>query len=530
MDYDVVVVGGGIAGLTATAYLARAGYATLLCEKESSCGGLVRTFERGGFFFDGGIRAIENSGIVLPMLRDLNIDLEFIKSQVSLGIEDRVIRLNSVEDLDAYQALLGELFPENLEEISAIIAQVRRAMGYMDVLYGIDNPAFLDMKKDRAYLIRKILPWMPRFALTIRKILALSEPIVDYLRRYTRNEGLIDTIAQHFFRATPAFFALSYFSLYLDYSYPRGGTGMLAEKLVKFIEDHGGEISTDTQIVAVDPEARCVIDAQGQQHSYRSLIWAADLKALYRCLDPNAIGDEVRNAVLERKAAMEKSSGGDSVFTLYLALNLDKGYFERRNSAHHFYTPSREGQSKAGPWPQGRDRPAIERWLTEFFRLTTYEISCPVMRDSALAPPGKTGLVVSVLFDYQLTKHIEEAGWYEEFKLFCEECILSVLDASAFPGIRDAVLDRFSSTPLSIARIAGTTDGAITGWAFTNKPVPAEHRLPKILGAVRTPIPGIFQAGQWTFSPSGLPTAILTGKLAADEAAKTVRPEDAAKK
>jgi hypothetical protein len=31
-------------------------------------------------------------------------------------------------------------------------------------------------------------------------------------------------------------------------------------------------------------------------------------------------------------------------------------------------------------------------------------------------------------------------------------------------------------------------------------------------------VPGILQAGQWTFSPSGLPTAILTGKLAADAA------------
>ena len=34
MIYDVIVVGGGIAGLTATAYLSKAGYSTLLCEKE----------------------------------------------------------------------------------------------------------------------------------------------------------------------------------------------------------------------------------------------------------------------------------------------------------------------------------------------------------------------------------------------------------------------------------------------------------------------------------------------------------------
>ena len=99
MNYDVIIVGGGIAGLTAAAYVAQAGHKTLLCEKESTCGGLVRTFERGGFVYDGGIRAIENSGIVFPMLRQLGLDIDFVKSQVSVGIEDRVIRLDSVESL-----------------------------------------------------------------------------------------------------------------------------------------------------------------------------------------------------------------------------------------------------------------------------------------------------------------------------------------------------------------------------------------------------------------------------------------------
>ncbi|HOT92672.1 MAG TPA: FAD-dependent oxidoreductase [Anaerolineae bacterium] len=213
MDYDVIIVGGGIAGLTAAAYLAKAGYTTLLCEKESHCGGLVRSFKRGGFVFDGGIRAIENSGIVMPMLRQLGIDVDFIKSHVSIGVEDRVIRLKSVEDIEAYRELLTAMFPENRDEIAAIIARIRVIMGYLDVLYGIDNPAFLDMKKDRAYLLKVILPWMLKYALTIRKITALNTPVVDYLRRYTQNQSLIDMIAQHFFRDTPAFFALSYFKL-----------------------------------------------------------------------------------------------------------------------------------------------------------------------------------------------------------------------------------------------------------------------------------------------------------------------------
>ncbi len=35
----------------------------------------------------------------------------------------------------------------------------------------------------------------------------------------------------------------------------------------------------------------------------------------------------------------------------------------------------------------------------------------------------------------------------------------------------------------------------------------------------------IYQAGQWTFSPSGLPVAILTGKVTADAVHKSLQGE-----
>ena len=79
-SYDVLIVGAGMAGLTAAAYLSKAGLKVLLCEKEKKIGGLVNSFEYKGFIFDGGIRAIENSGIVVPMLRQLGIEIDFLPS------------------------------------------------------------------------------------------------------------------------------------------------------------------------------------------------------------------------------------------------------------------------------------------------------------------------------------------------------------------------------------------------------------------------------------------------------------------
>ena len=70
----IVIVGAGMAGLTAAAYLARENYSVLLVDKNNRCGGLVNTFDYDGFSFDSGPRAFVNSGIVKPILKNLGID------------------------------------------------------------------------------------------------------------------------------------------------------------------------------------------------------------------------------------------------------------------------------------------------------------------------------------------------------------------------------------------------------------------------------------------------------------------------
>jgi phytoene dehydrogenase-like protein len=523
MEVDVIVVGGGLAGLTSAAFLAKAGKSVLLCEKENYCGGLVNTFERDGFFFDGGARAIENSGALLPMVKKLGLDIQFVHNKVSLGIEDRVIRINSEADISEYQSLLDELYPQSRREISAIIRQMNKIMQYMEVQYGIDNPVFLDVKEDREYFIRTILPWMVKYAFNVQKISRIQAPVVDYLKRYTQNQSLLDIISQHFFQETPAFFALSYLKLYLDYYYPLGGTGRFVAKLVEFIRNHGGTINTNTEVVSVDSGGKSITTLDGARHTYRCLIWAADQKAFYRSIEHEKINDpRVRAAVAARREEIADKVGSDSVFTLFLAVDLDPSYFASIASEHFFYTPSRTGQSAGGPLPRDGDRKAIENWLEQFFSLTTYEIAIPVLRDKSLAPAGKTGLVISTLFDYRLTAHTEKMGWYEQFKSFCETLMIKNLDATIYPGIAGAILQQFSSTPLTMAKYAGTTDGAIVGWSYTNHPMPAENRLPRIMNAIKTPIPGIFQAGQWTYSPAGLPISLITGKLASDRAIKEI--------
>ncbi|HSN93942.1 MAG TPA: NAD(P)/FAD-dependent oxidoreductase [Anaerolineaceae bacterium] len=519
-EYDAIVVGGGLAGLTSAAYLSRYGYRTLLLEKGTKTGGLVNTFWRDGFAFDGGIRAFENSGIIFPMLKSLGIELECTKNPVSIGVGNNWARITSRESLQTYAAMLSGIFPENAADVAKIAEEIRKVMGYMDVLYGIDNPLFVENLQDPQYLMKTLLPWLVKYQLNIGKALRLNQPVNAYLRKFTNNEALINLIAQHFFKDTPTFFALSYFGLYLDYRYPKGGTGTLAKKMTDYVLGCGGEIRTETAVTHVDPASHEITIATGDKFQYKKLVWAADQKVLYAAID----APQTPQVEKQRKQA-EQGEGGDSILTLFVGSNLNRSYFENICGAHAFYTPTVEGLSIVPSWQEAatQGKEAILKWVSDYLANTTYEISCPALRDSTLAPEGKTGLIISSLMDYRLVRLISEAGYYDEFKQFCTDKILQTLEESLFPGIRQNVAFSMCSTPLTIERETGNAQGAITGWAFTGPVMPAESRFPKIANSVNTPIEDVFQCGQWTFSPSGLPISILTGKLTADAIKKALK-------
>jgi phytoene dehydrogenase-like protein len=517
-DYDVIIVGGGVAGLTCAAYLCKKGYQTLLCEKSGNTGGLVKTFWHKDFAFDAGIRAFENSGILFPMIKSLGLDLSFVKNTVSIGIGNQWTRLNNRDSLNSYFSMLRSLFPENSADIHLIENEVGTVIDYMDVLYGIENPLFIE-KPDMEYLTKTLLPWLLKYQINIRKASRLSEPVRSYLHRFTRNEALIDMLIQHFFSETPTFFALSYFGQYYDYSYPLGGTGVLADKLTQYVMASGGSVLTLTAVTGIDERQREIITDQGQSFCYKKLVWAADQKLLYNALTPG------RNKAAERQRVLiNRSHGCDSVLTVFMGIDLDAQNFHDLFGPHAFYTPSSDGLSSLPDWHKvaGGGKDALLVWLAAYLDRTSYEISCPSLRDPSLAPVGKIGVTVSTLMDVELIRLFSETGAYDYFKQYCTEKITLMLEA-IIPGLNKKTEFTLCATPLTIEHETGNTDGAITGWAFTNSPIPAENRFKKITRSTRTPMTDIFQCGQWTFSPSGLPISILTGKLAANAVHKNMR-------
>lgn len=70
---EVAIVGGGLAGLTAAAYLSRNGKYVTIIEKSSEYGGRARTTFKDGFYFNQGAHALYVDGIGPMILKELNI-------------------------------------------------------------------------------------------------------------------------------------------------------------------------------------------------------------------------------------------------------------------------------------------------------------------------------------------------------------------------------------------------------------------------------------------------------------------------
>lgn len=521
--HEVIVVGGGIAGLTATAYLAREGFDVLLLEKNERCGGLINTFMKEGFRFEGGVRALESAGIILPMLKDLGIPLETLKNPVSVGIEDRIMQVNSPESLKDYAALLKEMYPDSIEDIDRVIATIKRVMKDMRVLYGVSNPLFNDFRSDTAYFVKVYIPWFFKFLITLLNISRMRGPVEEFLDGIVRQRSLRDIISQHFFKGTPTFFAMSYFYLYTDYFYPKGGAGQLAAVVQDKIRAVGGQIKTVTEITEINAAERWVGDSTGNRYAYEHLIWAADLKTLYRLTQTAGLPPEVVSSIEAQKQNLLAGRGADSILTLYVGVDTPPETFRKISQGHFFYTPSRQGLGEIHRseliallqnWSTV-SKADVLAWLDRYCELTTYEISIPALKESAAAPEGKTGLIISTLFEYELVKRVVESGWYEEFKVEVERKMIDVLASSVYPMLRESLLFKFSTTPLTIEKMVGSSEGAIVGWSFQT-PIPVVSSMLKINDAVKTAIPHVTQAGQWSYSPTGVPTAILTGRLAPD--------------
>ncbi|MBD3286965.1 NAD(P)-binding protein, partial [candidate division WOR-3 bacterium] len=297
-QYDVVIIGAGMAGLVAGAYLTREGLSVLICEQAEEPGGYFRTFTYKGFSFDAGLKAVENAGMLRPMIADLDLGVELLPSPYGLVLPDACIVLKDPGDVNRFYQTLGERFPDQKDGLKALLAESAKISAWIDLLTTMPNPLF----EDRKMVMKRMPGWAMKnlgSLLRSKKVQKLMDvPLNQFLCRYITDSALIRVLTEIFFRGTPALFGLGYSRIFYDYLYPRGGLQALTDSLSAYIQNKGGEIRTGSRVTGInlDNGIASGVELESGDRLHSSVVLSAgDMEsALLDLLPESAIDNTLR--------------------------------------------------------------------------------------------------------------------------------------------------------------------------------------------------------------------------------------------
>ncbi|MCL2305876.1 MAG: FAD-dependent oxidoreductase [Planctomycetaceae bacterium] len=132
-QYDIIVIGSGLAGLTAANILGRSGYSVLLVEQHYKLGGLATTFNRrGGHIFDISLHGFP-VGMIKSCRRYWNAEIaERIVQLPHIRFDNPQFSLETTFNRDDFTKLLIERFQVPAEKVHAFFNKARDMSHYDD--------------------------------------------------------------------------------------------------------------------------------------------------------------------------------------------------------------------------------------------------------------------------------------------------------------------------------------------------------------------------------------------------------------
>src|SRR5436189_2511920 len=131
-EYDVVVIGSGLAGLTAANILGRAGRSVLLVEQHYKLGGMATWFKRpGGHIFDISLHGFPQ-GMIKSCRRYWTEEIaDSIVQLKHIRFDNPMFSLTTTFDRDDFTRLLVEKFAIPREQVIAFF-DAARALNFYD--------------------------------------------------------------------------------------------------------------------------------------------------------------------------------------------------------------------------------------------------------------------------------------------------------------------------------------------------------------------------------------------------------------
>jgi all-trans-retinol 13,14-reductase len=510
-DAEAIIIGAGLGGLVAGAYLSRRGVKVLVFEQHRQPGGYFTTFRHKGYAFDGGIQGCEDSGMLLNMFRQLGLEgrVRFSKSRYAVAVGDAVSPMADIPDLERMYDALAGLFPADAAALKSISAEAQSFSRALEAFGTMPNPMFMSLSE----MARSLPRWMREYGRELstfpRFARLLSTPIEDYLEQRLSQPELRRILGMMAYRGTPASFGLSFVSYFLDYYYPEGGVQAIPDALASLIEERGGSIEYRALVeeILLDEGRACGVRlADGRTFRAPFVINDGDARRTYlKMLPASAVPAGWRRR-------LEQAELAESAFTVFLGVDIPPEELDLAGCHHLLVLPD------SGPPDPGRPGD-----IEEFYRCSFMEISAPSLHDPALAPPGKSSLILHALAEPDLSHWKVEEGEvggdgkpgpvYRELK----EKVTEVLVAKAeryVPGLSSRIEVKLAATPYTHQRYTLNSGGTTVGWTYRQGRGFFRRFMP--MTGFRTPVPHLYQVGHWAMTPGGAPSAIISGRMVSD--------------
>ncbi|MGH9908845.1 MAG: phytoene desaturase family protein [Pyrinomonadaceae bacterium] len=263
MVCEVLVVGGGIGGLTVAALLATRGVNVCLLERNSRVGGCVEIFEKFGYRFDPGLGLYtewEPGGIHNQVFSELPVEAPEVQLRdpaYCVRLPDQT-EVSITSNTEQFETTLAEIFPECADEA---IRFYRDAAHTSDIIRRSLNAA---SDLHTTGMLKRVYTLLPRFGEAARIVKSRKEIALQHLESTSLRFRRFVEVQLQLLAQVPSH-ECSYHDASLALNAPRqgmfsirGGATALAERLAESIKASGGRIRLDT------PVLRLAYDAAGQ--------------------------------------------------------------------------------------------------------------------------------------------------------------------------------------------------------------------------------------------------------------------------